>query len=151
MSGSFDPLGKDLLVAPLLSATEWDALDLTPTDGGPGRTEPLDLAVASGPDSLRQALLLRLLTPQGALADLGHAEYGSRLHTLIGREMGEPARLMARAYVLAAVRQERRVAEVLSLEVTGPLLNAPDTLRIALSVRAVTGGDPITLGLEVAG
>lgn len=144
-------LGTDLLVAPFLAATEWSALDLTMTDPGQDRSLPVDLAAAPGIDCLRQALLLRLLTPLGALAELGHAEYGSRLHQLVGAENGDAARLLARAYVLQAVRQEKRVAEVTSLVVEGPDPARPDTLRIALSVRPAAGGDLVTLGLEIGG
>jgi len=145
-----DALGRDLLVAPLLEASEWDSLDLTQTDPGPDRSGPVDLAPVSGPDALRQALLLRLLTPQGALASLGHAEYGSRLHELVGTELNDTARLLARAHVLAALRQEKR-AILLSLDIEKADPARPDALRIALSVRAVAGGDPIALGLEVSG
>src|SRR5947209_14155752 len=46
----------------------------------------LDLQVVSGTDNLAQAVLMRLLTPRGELAALGHPEYGSRLHELVGRQ-----------------------------------------------------------------
>jgi phage baseplate assembly protein W len=146
-----ETLGVDLLVAPFLEATEWDALDLTATDPGQDRSLPIDLAAAPGIDCLRQALLLRLLTPLGALADLGHPDYGSRLYQLVGAERNEAARLAARLYVLQAVSQEKRVAEVTSLVVERPDPARPDTLRISLSLRPVGGGDTIALGLEVAG
>src|SRR4051794_12538 len=110
-----NPLGRDLLVAPFLSATSWDALDLTPTGQGADLAAPVDLAAVEGIDALRQALLLRLLTPQGSLAALGHAEYGSRLHELVGTEFADAARLLARAFVLQALRQEQRVERVLAL------------------------------------
>ena len=38
-----------------------------------------DLSVSSDLDNLRQAIEIRLLTPKGELAPLGHADYGSRL------------------------------------------------------------------------
>lgn len=142
-----EQLGRDLLVAPFLAASEWDALDLTLAASAPGT--PVDLAVAAGTDCLRQALLLRLLTPLGALGDLGHAGYGSRLHELIGQELTDTARLRARAFVLQAVAQERRVAEVLALTVEGPDPANPHLLRIGLSVRAAAG-ETLALGLEVA-
>jgi len=146
-----EALGADLLVAPFLAATEWDALDLVSTDPGQDRSLPIDLAAAPGVDCLRQALLLRLLTPLGALADLGHPDYGSRLYQLVGAERNDAARLAARLYVLQAVNQERRVAEVTSLIVERPDPTRPDALRISLSVRPVGGSDLVALGLEVAG
>ncbi len=140
-------LGRDLLVAPFLSATTWDSLDLTVVGTGARR----DLQAVEGVDALRQALLLRLLTPQGSLAALGHAEYGSRLHELVGSEFTEAARLLAHAFVLQAVRQERRVERVLSLEVERQEPSRPDSLRLTLIVKATGIEDPVALGLEVAG
>lgn len=143
-------LGRDLMVAPFLSATTWDALDLTPTSS-PDLSAKVDLQVVAGIDALRQALLLRLLTPLGSLADLGHAEYGSRLHELVGTEFTDAARLLARAFVLQAVRQERRVERVLALTVAKQEPSRPDSLRLDLLVKAAGIDDPIALGLEVAG
>lgn len=143
-----DPLGRDLMVAPFLAATSWDALDLTPTPAGAG---PVDLRAVAGVDALRQALLLRLLTPLGSLAALGHPAYGSRLHELVGSEFTEAARLRARAFVLQAVAQERRVESVLGLTVEKQEPSAPDSLRLTLIVRASGIDDPVALGLEVAG
>jgi phage baseplate assembly protein W len=144
-------LGGDLLVAPFLSATTWDSLDLTPTATGPDLAARIDLRAVEGVDALRQALLLRLLTPQGSLAALGHADYGSRLHELVGSEFTEAARLLARAFVLQAVRQERRVERVLTLTVERQEPSRPDSLRLTLIVQASNIADPVALGLEVAG
>jgi phage baseplate assembly protein W len=43
-------------------------------------------------DNLKQALLLRFLTPTGELALLGHPDYGSRLSELIGELNNETNR-----------------------------------------------------------
>jgi phage baseplate assembly protein W len=144
-------LGRDLLVAPFLSATTWDSLDLTATASGPVAGGRVDLQAVEGVDALRQALLLRLLTPQGSLAALGHADYGSRLHELVGSEFTEAARLLARAFVLQAVQQERRVERVLALTVERQEPSRPDSLRLTLIVQASGIDDPVALGLEVAG
>ena len=144
-----DTLGRDLMVAPFLAATTWDALDLTPTTSA-DLAAKVDLQVVAGVDALRQALLLRLLTPLGSLSALGHAEYGSRLHELIGQEFTAAARLLARAFVLQAVRQERRVERVLALTVDAQEPSRPDSLRLHLLVKAAGIDDPVALGLEVA-
>jgi phage baseplate assembly protein W len=146
-----DPLGRDLLVAPFLAATTWDALDLTQTSQGAALAAKVDLQAVAGVDALRQALLLRLLTPLGSLAALGHPDYGSRLHDLVGTEFTDAARLRARAYVLQAVAQERRVEGVLALTVERQEPSRPDSLRLSLIVRATGIADPVALGLEVAG
>ena len=151
MAANLEHFGKDLLVTPFFQADEWDAVDLTLIPSGAVyRDEPIDLATAAGAGNLQQALVLRLLTPMGSMRDLGHAAYGSRLHELIGEANTPATALRARAYVLQAIAQERRVAEVLSLELLPPSTAAPDRLQIHVRVRAAGGGDPIALGLEVA-
>jgi phage baseplate assembly protein W len=143
-------LGSDLCLVPFFQAHSWQELDLVPRPAIPVYPgDPIDLEVAAGGDNLRQALILRLLTPIGSLRDLGHEGYGSRLHELIGERNTPQNRLLARSFVLQAVAQERRVAEVLDLRVDDPTPDAPDTLRIHLHVLPAGGGDPIALGLEV--
>jgi phage baseplate assembly protein W len=81
-------------------------------------TGQTDLDSLSGVDNLIQALLLRFLTPVGELAILGHPEYGSRLHELIGELNTETNRNRAKLYVLQALAAEPRVQKVLSVKVT---------------------------------
>jgi phage baseplate assembly protein W len=144
-------LGSDLCLVPFFQAHSWQELDLVPHPAiavYPG--DSIDLEVAAGGDNLRQALILRLLTPIGSLRDLGHEGYGSRLHELVGERNTPQNRLLARSFVLQAVAQERRVAEILDLRVDDPTADAPDTLRIHLHVLPAGSADPIALGLEVA-
>lgn len=136
-------LGRDLLVTPHFMAHSGATLDLAQAGG--------DLALASGVDALRQALVLRLLTPLGSLAALGHPHYGSRLHELIGAEFNEAARLRARGFVLAALRQEPRVARVLALSLNPTAGHDPHSLRLHLQVQAQGLTDPVALALEVVG
>jgi phage baseplate assembly protein W len=144
-------LGNDLLVTPFFEANEWETVDLaTNPRGTPYRDEPVDLALARGVENLQQALILRLLTPLGSLRDLGHESYGSRLHELIGQENVEASKLRARVHTLQAIAQERRIERVLSLEIATVTSNAPHTLRIVARVQPAGGGDPVSLGLEVA-
>lgn len=147
---SLTHLGTDLLVTPFFEADEWRTLDLTTRPAGtPYRDERVDLEVARGGENLQQALVLRLLTPLGALSALGHANYGSRLHLLIGEENTEANRRRARSFVLQALAQEARVERVLALDLAAPTPEAPDRLRLTATVQPVGGGDPVTLGLEL--
>jgi phage baseplate assembly protein W len=77
-----------------------------------------DLELLSGLDNLRQALLLRFLTPVGEMAPLGHPDYGSKLFKLIGEPNTVRNRNRAKLYVLQALEQEPRVAEILQVNVT---------------------------------
>ena len=147
--------GTDLSVVPNLVAHDAAALDLTtkvrvfrrPRPGEPDTQT--DLAPVDGRENLAQALLLRLLTPRGTLAALGHSEYGSRLHELIGRRKTEELRNLCRAFVLEAVAQEPRVepkAVDLTFETDRERF---DDFVFTLAVKPVAGGDPVSLSLEV--
>jgi phage baseplate assembly protein W len=71
-----------------------------------------DIGTVTGRDNLGQAIMMRLLTPTGELAPLGHPEYGSRLHELVGRENTETNRNLARLYILQSLQMEPRIAEI---------------------------------------
>jgi phage baseplate assembly protein W len=163
---AFGHLGTDLAVAPHLVAHDAQALDLNArmvpltahlrrllADHGvpePERDVAGDLSTLTGRENLAQALLLRLLTPRGALAALGHATYGSRLHELIGQNKTESLRLLCRAFVLEAVRQEPRVEDAATDLAFDPASEDGSTFVFTLGVRPLAGGDPVTLGLELA-
>ncbi|MCB0088462.1 MAG: GPW/gp25 family protein [Caldilineaceae bacterium] len=95
-------------------------------------TGQVDLDTLTELDNLRQALLLRFLTPVGELEALGHPDYGSRLFDLIGEPNTPTNRNRAKMYVLQALTQEPRVAEVLSVDVT---TRPTDRSRIDIDVR----------------
>lgn len=102
----------------------------------------VDLKTISDADNLSQALLLRFLTRQGDLAQLGHPDYGSRLYTLIGELNNAANRNRAKLYVLEALATEPRVAQVLSVDVTA---GTRDRIDVQASLRAIAGGKTIDL------
>lgn len=155
------PSQRDLLITPFFSADSWGTLDLATAPGreaslergrasSSSSTSNLDLAAASDGDCLRQALMLRLLTPLGSLSELGHPDYGSRLHELIGRPSDLAARRLAKAFVLLALRAERRVEAALDVTVDTPQQQDTHTLRIFIRVQPKGGLDALSLGIEVA-
>jgi phage baseplate assembly protein W len=108
-----------------------------------------DLDVIAGREAVAQALVLRLLTPRGSLAALGHATYGSRLGELIGENKTDALRGLCRAYILEAIREEPRV-EQKPLSITFDIEREPLTaFAVQIVVQPVSGGDPLALGLEV--
>ena len=146
-----EDLGVDLLLVPHYAADDFTTVDLTTVPRQPAYLdETVDLDIAAGRDCLRQALVLRLLTPKGSLRDLGHASYGSRLHELIGEPNTPDNRLRARSFVLQALSEERRVAEVLELDVR-PHAAVSDRILIGLSVRPVAPGivDSLAVAIEI--
>ena len=136
----------------LNTADSWGTLDLQAVPGhgtGPQRTsETLDLGVATGRENLGQALILRLLTQKGALTQLGHPDYGSRLVELIGQLNNETTRNLARLYTIEAVSQEPRVRQLLDLNIeVSP--SGSDTLGINFSVLPLDDDTPLGVSLEV--
>ena len=128
-------LGRDLRLEP--GASGFGLV----TDGG-------DLAVAAGGDNLAQALLIRFNTPVGELAELGHPDYGSRLHDLIGRPNNETTRNLVRLFTLETLRQEPRVGEVRALSVETPR-RRPDQVLVSIELVAIDRGTPLNLVFSV--
>ncbi len=108
-----------------------------------------DLATVTGWENLDQAIWLRLGVPQGDLAHLGHPDFGSRLHLLIGRLVTPETLALAKAYVREALRREPRITAMTSLEAI-PDPTRRDTLLIQIQVQPVGKADPIDLTLSFA-
>ena len=104
-----------------------------------------DLGVVDGRDNLGQAVVMRLLTPRGELEALGHPDYGSRLHELVGRTNTPGTRNLVKLYVLEALQSESRVAEVLGVTVE-PSPGTRDRIDVTMSVQPVAGGTPLLIG-----
>ncbi len=160
----FAHLGVDLAVVPGLVAHDAQALDVaarertvTPllrklleSHGRPDPPGAADLDVIGERENLAQALVLRILTPRGALAALGHPDYGSRVHELIGEHKTEALRHRCRAFVLECVRREPRVEDAAAELSFDPAQEDAASFVFTLGVRPVSGGDPVVLGLELA-
>jgi phage baseplate assembly protein W len=149
-------LGTDLAVVPNLVAHDAAEVDLVPrarvvARPRPGeRRETIDLAVMSERENLAQALILRLLTPRGSLRELGHAQYGSRLHEIIGERKNDALRNLCRVFVLEVVAQEPRVDDQAVALEFDPRAETPTSFVFQLSVRPRDGGEPVAVSLEVS-
>lgn len=148
-------LGIDLVVVPNLVAHDASEVDLVtrptriPGVRPRGEPEPVDLGTIGGRENLAQALLLRLLTPRGSLAALGHGEYGSRLHELIGQRKTEATRNLCRAFILEVVAQEPRVENKAVEVVFDPQAEDLSSFVVTIVVQPKAGGEPLSLSLEV--
>jgi len=103
-----------------------------------------DLETIAEDSNLKQALLLRFLTPVGEMALLGHPNYGSRLFELIGELNSQTNRNRAKLFVLQALGQEPRVAEVLRVDVTTARSN-PNQINIDISLLTTKSQTPLNL------
>ena len=107
-------------------------------------TGGVDLARSEALENLQQALLLRFLTPVGELAILGHPDYGSRLHELIGEPNSETNRNRAKLYTLAALQAEPRVKQIKTVTVT-TRRNEPSRIDINICLLAIDSDSILNL------
>lgn len=148
-------LGSDLSVVPHLVAHDASEVDFVrvrrPIRGilAGDATEAFDLASVAGRDNLAQALILRMLTPRGSLAPLGHAAYGSRLHELIGQRKTETLRSLCRAFVLEIVAQEPRVENKAVALAFDPQAETASSFVFTLAVQPLQDAETLSLSLEV--
>lgn len=151
----FEELGTDLKVIlgpPAMAAHDTSPLDLRMDSRffSSSQKGTYDFQTISGRETLAQAMILRLLTPKGSLAELGHAEYGSRLSELIGRRKTAAIRALCKAYVLEAVAQEPRVEDkAVSFSFDIPS-EGPSEMRFNLAIKPKTDPEPVTLNFAVA-
>jgi phage baseplate assembly protein W len=109
----------------------------------------LDYELVDSCENLGQAILMRLLTPRGELAELGHPEYGSRLHELLGAPNSETRRSLAKLFVLEALAQEPRVAKVVEVTVTQRQERTDERrhlVEIVVRVQPVGAAETVTIG-----
>lgn len=103
-----------------------------------------DLQAASGRANLGQAIMHRLLTRKGEIGDLGHPEYGSRLHELIGKPNNEMTRELVRLYVKECISQEARVQDIVDITVIVPRDN-PNTVLLDITVLPIKSSVPMNV------
>ncbi|MBL8350739.1 MAG: GPW/gp25 family protein [Burkholderiaceae bacterium] len=136
-------LGRDLLLDYRSSSGFFEDADLDTVRRGGAR----DLALADGLADFEQALANRLKTRRGELAALGHPDYGSRHHELIGEPNVDRTRHLIKLYVLQALRDEPRIERVLAVDVLPEHQPPRETVRITLSLRVQAVSQPLNLVL----
>ncbi|MFM2055981.1 MAG: hypothetical protein RLY71_366 [Pseudomonadota bacterium] len=137
-------LGRDLLLGYALGMGFFEDADLVTARSGSGER---DAVLASSIDNLTQALANRLKTRRGELTALGHPDYGSRHHELIGEPNVERTRNLIKLYILQALRDEPRIERVLAATVRAEHEPPRDSVRIELSLRVRGEPNPLNLVL----
>jgi phage baseplate assembly protein W len=93
---------SDLMLRPTRRADSALHLDRRATVAG------FDLDLVTDQDAVGQAVWLALAIPRGDLTQLGHPNFGSRLHLLIGELLTETTIARAHAYIREALRGDPR-------------------------------------------
>jgi phage baseplate assembly protein W len=135
-------LGRDLRLDYAQHGGFYEDADLVTVKTSQGRR---DLALVDGIDNLTQSIANRLKTRKGELADLGHPDYGSRHHELLGQPNVDRTRNLVKLYVLEALRDEPRIEKVLRATVRAEHDPPRDTVRIEISVRVLGSASSLNL------
>jgi phage baseplate assembly protein W len=138
-----DVLGRDLLAVYGSGDGRQENLDVATSVRVVKGRAITDLTASAGVDTAVQAVIHRIKTVRGELADLGHSDYGSRHHELIGQPNTVRNRNLVKLYVLQALAQEPRIQKILAATVE------PDPQRdratISLTIRFIDAPVPLDL------
>jgi phage baseplate assembly protein W len=106
----------------------------------------LDLGVQSGMANLVQSLIARIMTERGELAPLGHPNYGSRHHQLVGEPNTESNRNLVKLYMIECIKQEPRITAILQIDVQqGPGLINRDKVDVNTALQVAGVSNPLNL------
>jgi phage baseplate assembly protein W len=109
-----------------------------------GITRKGDLSTVQDDDNLAQAIIVRLSTEVGELYDIGHPNYGSRLHEVIGEVNNETTRRRVKVIVQESLAQESRIKEITNINVhTDP--DNHHRVNIEITVLTQKGKEFLTL------
>ncbi len=133
-------LGRDIGLDFGGAAGWWEEVDLL-VQRRPGKR---DIGVVADLAAADQLLINRLKTRRGELAALGHPDYGSRHHELLGEPNVERTRNLIKRHVLECLGHEPRIDRILSCTVEGQR-SEPSTVRIVVTVRLIDHDDPLNL------
>jgi hypothetical protein len=136
-------LGRDLALVYPGPSGAWEGADLD--TAAAGRPTQRDLRTAEGAAAAEQLLVHRLMTRRGELAELGHPDYGSRHHDLVGEPNVARTRNLVKLYVLEALAGEPRVEQVLRCDVRADASPPRSVVRIELDLRLIDADTPLNL------
>ena len=132
-------LGRDLALFYPGPAGWWEDADLATSV--PDRAgAAVDIDVVDGVEAADQLFVNRLKTHKGELAPLGHPEYGSRHHELIGQPNVDRTRALIKLHVLEALSHEPRIAKIRRCDVTPAHTPPRDVVRIVIDIDVI--GEP---------
>jgi hypothetical protein len=139
-------LGFTAIEGGITIAGPFSRVDLQALPVGNARTRSFDLAVQTGVGNLVQSLVLRVMTEVGELAPLGHPNYGSRHHQLIGEPNTESNRNLLKLHIIACIKQEPRIDSIAKIEVNqGNGLQHRDEVDVKMTLIIKSIPDPLSL------
>lgn len=109
-----------------------------------------DLDTVDARANLAQAIINRLWTRRGELAELGHPEYGSRLYELIGEPNNLRLRVLTEIYIRDCLAQEERVATIQYIHFSPPERGMQrNILRVTMGILPIGDTQPLNIVLPI--
>lgn len=147
MPSRLDLMGLDLKLYYAIGGGFFEDADLATALDAKRVPSQRDLLTTGGVETIEQAIINRLKTRKGELAPLGHADYGSRHHELLGEPNVERVRNLIKLYVMQSLRNERRIERLLRVDVRPDHDPPRETVRIIISAKVI--GEQVPLNLVV--
>ncbi len=143
-----DPMfGRDLRAVYGSRDGRHENLDVDVETGSTPEGPRRDMAATVGVDNATQAIVHRIKTQMGELADLGHPDYGSRHHELIGQPNSQHNRNLVKLYILQALAREPRIEDILSAKILFDPLRDRDKVNLELTLQLI--GAPVPANLVI--
>ena len=145
MTSATDILGRDLAALYRVTDGRHEDVDLRLAAREVRGANLDDLALIEGADNAVQAVIHRIKTMKGELAELGHPEYGSRHHELIGQPNSEHNRNLVKLFILQALAHEPRIERIRRAVIRFDRARAPDRVEIVLELAFIGVQAPANL------
>jgi phage baseplate assembly protein W len=109
------------------------------------------MGLVSATDNVAQAIVNRLSTRRGEMAELGHSDYGSRIHELIGEPNNNRTRALVELYIRECLDREPRVQGVIELSMSEQvrIQGSRDLLDVTLKLQLLLEDDELQLTIPV--
>ena len=95
-------------------------------------------------DNLQQSIINRVMTKRGELNELGHPEYGSRHHDMIGEPNTESNRNLIKFHILECLSHEPRIERILRTQIKTDIANR-GLVQIYLEIKIISVTSPLNL------
>jgi phage baseplate assembly protein W len=145
MASRLDLMGLDLKLDYAIGGGFFEDADLATALDARRVPSQRDLLTTGGVGAIEQAIVNRLKTRRGELAPLGHADYGSRHHELLGEPNVERVRNLIKLYVMQSLRNEPRIERLLRVDVRPDHDPPRETVRIIISAKVIGEQTPLNL------
>jgi phage baseplate assembly protein W len=138
-------LGRDLRAAYNVTDGRYEDVDISIVNARKNGKIVSDTEAVEGINNALQAVIHRLKTRQGELTGLGHPNYGSRHHELIGEPNSANNRNLVKLYILRALAREPRIEKITQAVILYDRKRAPDRVEISLILQFIGSESPVNL------